>query len=211
MQKCSCCKLIKFTDDFYANKAQKSGLQNDCKMCHNKSVRKWIDRNKAKHNQYNKTTKKRMRINNSELVNAELTKWRKSHVDLVRIYCRDAYKKRRESLKFRLSCAIRGAIRRSFQGSKPQKTFDMLGFGLEELKAHLESQFQSGMTWENYGEWHIDHKIPISAFNFDSPEQIDFKRCWSLENLQPMWARENMSKGAKILKQFQPMLRLESA
>jgi len=62
------------------------------------------------------------------------------------------------------------------------------------------------MTWENYGEWHIDHKIPVSAFNFDHIAQGDFKCCWALENLQPLWARDNRTKGSKVQKHFQPML-----
>jgi hypothetical protein len=54
------------------------------------------------------------------------------------------------------------------------------------------------MTWENYGKWHIDHKRPIASFNFTSYEDPEFKECWALNNLQPMWAKENMSKGNKI-------------
>lgn len=49
-----------------------------------------------------------------------------------------------------------------------------------------------------YG-WHIDHKLPVASFNFDSPEHLDFKKCWALENLQPLWAKENISKGAKVV------------
>jgi hypothetical protein len=73
---------------------------------------------------------------------------------------------------------------------------------------HLEKQFLPGMSWENMGEWHIDHKIPIAAFNFEKPEDIDFKRCWALKNLQPLWKSENCIKGAKIDKPFQPSLNL---
>ena len=62
------------------------------------------------------------------------------------------------------------------------------------------------MIWGNYGDWHIDHKIPISAFNFTKPEHEDFKRCWALSNLQPLWAKDNISKNAKLEKHFQPSL-----
>ncbi|GAG90799.1 unnamed protein product, partial [marine sediment metagenome] len=60
------------------------------------------------------------------------------------------------------------------------------------------------MTWKNQGKWHLEHKVPVSAFNFSSSDHIDFKRCWALSNLQPMWAKENLSKSAKIDKPFQP-------
>jgi hypothetical protein len=62
------------------------------------------------------------------------------------------------------------------------------------------------MTWDNYGEWHIDHIIPISAFNFNSPEDFDFKRCWALKNLRPIWAHDNLIKQARLSSPFQPGL-----
>ena len=54
------------------------------------------------------------------------------------------------------------------------------------------------MNWDNYGEWHIDHIKPISSFIFESSEDEEFKRCWSLDNLQPMWGIENIKKGNKF-------------
>lgn len=67
---------------------------------------------------------------------------------------------------------------------------------VEELKIHLESNFQSGMSWDNYGRngWHIDHIIPDSWFNYDSMNHEDFKKSWSLDNLQPLWEKDNCSK-----------------
>jgi hypothetical protein len=63
------------------------------------------------------------------------------------------------------------------------------------------------MSWENHGTvWHIDHIIPKSVFNYTDAEHIDFKRCWALKNLQPLWAGENMSKGDSLVKPFQPSL-----
>jgi 5-methylcytosine-specific restriction endonuclease McrA len=65
------------------------------------------------------------------------------------------------------------------------------------------------MTWENYGsEWHLDHKIPLSVHNFTKPEHSDFKKAWSLKNLQPLWAEDNLKKNAKLNKPFQPSLLL---
>lgn len=60
---------------------------------------------------------------------------------------------------------------------------------------HLQAQFKLGMSWGNYGEWHIDHLIPISASDFTSYDDASFKKCWALSNLQPLWATENLSKG----------------
>lgn len=75
-----------------------------------------------------------------------------------------------------------------------KSTFDLLGYTVEDLIAHLESQFKNGMTWDNYGQWHIDHIEPDSWFNYDSMHHPDFKKSWSLNNLQPMWASDNLKK-----------------
>jgi hypothetical protein len=77
--------------------------------------------------------------------------------------------------------------------------FDFLEYTVEELIAHLESQFtkKNGCTWDNMDEWHIDHTRPVSSFNFDSTDHPDFKKCWALNNLEPMKAIENKTKGNK--------------
>ena len=64
------------------------------------------------------------------------------------------------------------------------------------------------MTWQNYGEWHLDHIHPRAAHCYENSDDPDFKRCWALENLQPLWASENKIKSAKIVKPFQPKLDL---
>lgn len=71
----------------------------------------------------------------------------------------------------------------------------------EELKQHLESQFEDWMTWDNHGEWHIDHIKPQSVLLEDVTSMDDpkFRECWALENLRPLEARENMSKGNKLI------------
>ena len=87
----------------------------------------------------------------------------------------------------------------------------MVSFSLAELTAHLERLFQPGMTWDNYGNggWNIDHIIPVRAFNFTSYRDIDFQRCWALENLQPLWEKDNFTKGGRFDGSFQPALALE--
>lgn len=88
----------------------------------------------------------------------------------------------------------------SLKGSKNGcKWESLVEYTLEELKNHLESLFKIGMSWENMGKWHVDHKIPRCAFNYTSPEDQEFLRCWSLSNLQPLWAVENLRKGSKII------------
>ena len=81
--------------------------------------------------------------------------------------------------------------------SKGGKTFTLLGYSPMDLIRHIESQFTDGMSWDNRGEWHIDHIRPVASFNFDSTEHPDFKKCWALDNLQPLWATDNIRKSDK--------------
>jgi hypothetical protein len=77
--------------------------------------------------------------------------------------------------------------------------FEILKYTPEQLSNHLENQFTDGMTWENYGEWHVDHKLPITSFKFKEIGDEEFLRCWSLDNLQPMWAQENIRKSNRMI------------
>ena len=76
-------------------------------------------------------------------------------------------------------------------------------FTIDEFRERFESLFTKGMTWENMGLWHIDHIKPKVSFNQEQladPTSEDFKKCWALENLQPLWAKDNLKKGAKEMK-----------
>ena len=81
--------------------------------------------------------------------------------------------------------------------SKSNTIVKLLGYSIQELKEHLESQFTDGMSWDNRSEWHIDHIRPESSFDYDSTDHPDFKKCWALNNLQPLWAKDNLSKSDK--------------
>lgn len=78
---------------------------------------------------------------------------------------------------------------------------DIVGYSVNDLMRHLESKFQKGMSWDNHGVhgWHIDHIVPVSSFEFKDITDPAFKECWSLNNLQPLWAKDNLRKGDKIL------------
>ena len=78
---------------------------------------------------------------------------------------------------------------------KAAKTEDLLGCTVAEARAHLEAQFLPGMTWDNHGEWHIDHIRPCASFDFSDPAQQ--RECSHYTNLQPLWAKDNLSKSDK--------------
>ncbi len=87
-------------------------------------------------------------------------------------------------------------IAQCLKGLKADKgLFSRLKYSLADLMAHLETRFQPGMTWANYGQWHVDHIKPCALFDFTDPQQ--FHECWALSNLQPLWALDNLVKGAK--------------
>jgi hypothetical protein len=105
-----------------------------------------------------------------------------------------------ESMEFSDVADVAAAIS-IYRGSRGlfYKTFDLLGCNISEAKEHLEKQFKEGMIWENHGThgWHIDHIIPCASFDLTYPEQQ--KKCFHYTNLQPLWAKENMSKGSNII------------
>jgi hypothetical protein len=113
--------------------------------------------------------------------------------------------------KGKINKHMRTVIGQTISEGKNNRAWERLvGYTADQLMRHLEKQFLPGMTWENHGRggWHIDHKTPIAAFNFTTTRDLDFKRCWALNNLRPLWEKENLSKGARIDKPFQPSLRM---
>ncbi len=123
-----------------------------------------------------------------------------------------AYQKNKTDPKYRLNNSMRIGIWYSLKkngGSKNGRHWeDILGYTVIELKTHLEKQFVEGMSWGNYGEWEIDHWIPLSVHNFSDVNHLDFKRAWRLNNLQPLWKVDNRIKHAKLEQSFQPSLAL---
>jgi len=111
--------------------------------------------------------------------------------------CRQAAKRQSPEglLNSRMTCAVRRALR----GGKNGRPWERLvGYTAEELRRHIERQFLPGMTWADAGKFHIDHIRPLASFHFDSAEHPDFRAAWALTNLRPMWAADNISKGAKL-------------
>lgn len=100
--------------------------------------------------------------------------------------------------KYQLAHSLRNRIRLAIRNNgttKSKKSLELLGADIETVRAHLESQFKPNMTWENRGEWHVDHIIPCASFDLSKLE--DQKKCFHYTNLQPLWAEENIKKGCK--------------
>ena len=135
---------------------------------------------------------------NKDKVIASVNRWGKANIEKRRQIHNKCDKKRRSNPIVRLNMCISAGLNKSMKGLKAGRHWEELtGYTVPQLKAHLEKQFDKHMTWNNYGTyWHVDHKIPVA--NFDCSDMEQLKACWSLSNLQPLEAHENMSKGAKV-------------
>ena len=123
--------------------------------------------------------------------------YRQRNASKIRARKREWWKKKFYSdPEFRLLHNMRnrlnGAINRK---GKWGRTLELIGCTTAELKAHIQAQFRDGMSWDNYGQWHVDHIKPCDAFDLTKPDQQ--RACFHYTNLQPMWAMENIKKSAK--------------
>ena len=140
---------------------------------------------------------------NREYLREYHAKWREVNRESLNEYKRHYEKTKKDSdPAYKLACYTRTAIYTCLKEKNVDKyknTFDLLPYSLEELIQHLEFKFQEGMTWDNYGQWHVDHIKPMVSFNIKEPTDKEFQDCWSLNNLQPLWERDNLSKGGRYI------------
>ena len=169
MKTCSKCKTDKDESNFCKDSKSKDRLQSMCKRCKTDYIKSYYKKYPEKKPKYVYSYTSQDRVNG-----------------LKKYY------------KHRIHYNVARLVRKGLDGFvKSQPTFDLVGYSVEELKSHLEKQFVSGMTWENYGKhgWHIDHIVPRAKLPYDSSEHPNFKLCWALNNLQPLWASDNWKKG----------------
>lgn len=195
-------------EHFEPHKMGKHGLAPRCRPCRKietaelrarpdqKARQKaWRDANKAKVREANRAYRA-AGYKSTEAV----AKWRRENLEQAR--GREAAAMRRrlaEDPAFALLCRMRGQLRRLACGKGGRRTEEVLGYTAHDLRRHLERQFAPGMGWHNMSEWAIDHIIPVAAFDIASVDCPEFKACWALTNLRPLWAADNQAKGAKVL------------
>ena len=125
-----------------------------------------------------------------------LIKYRLSRRKVMNEYMRD-YRKTKSVLdiNFKIRDSIRRRLNQSLHKKKTHTIVKYLGCSIDELKCHLETKFTKDMNWTNYGLWHIDHIKPLASFDLTDEQQI-YLAC-NYNNLQPLWAKDNLSKGKK--------------
>jgi len=201
MKVCTKCGCTKPVEGFSKSKNSKDGRVSWCKECVRPARKSWKESNRDRVN----ASSRALYAKNPSKPRAAHEKWKAENPEKMK----EAKRRCRSTPKGKVEANVRGAIHKTItKGMKRTTTFKALGCTPEELMAHLEALFTDGMTWKNYGEWHIDHIIPLSVHNYSSTDDLDFKRAWALSNLQPLWAHDNIAKGAKIEKPFQPSLSL---
>jgi hypothetical protein len=171
-KQCSKCREVKDVELFYRSAYRKGGRDTHCKAC------KKADN--AKHRQANL----------------------EAYGEYRKVYMRGYEASKRESDPFwRFKVNTRKLIGASFKRArdkefyKSRATLEMLGCSYEHFVSHISSQFTEGMTLENYGQWHLDHITPLAT----ASTQEDIVRLNHYTNFQPLWAKDNLSKGAKII------------
>lgn len=164
----------------------------------NEQARAWY----AKHRERVKERLKAQRIKNPEQAKAKDQRYRERHPETIRETARKSSARMRLNPYFRLVKNLRQrlymAVRRK-AALRPSRK-EMFGCTRAELIAHLTALLEPGMMWENYGDWHVDHKIPCAHFNLLDPEEV--RRCFHFTNLRPLWAVENIRKSDRILPEF---------
>lgn len=200
---CSGCKQNLPKDRFGKNPRTRDGLRAycfDCKRLESRayrernpeasalSTKRWVQRNP------DKVEAKRQRwIKRNPGRQAELARLRRQrNSERARSYDR-AYTSR---IEVRIHRAVSSRLRMHIN-KESKAAFEILGYSREALIAHLEMQFSKGMNWENYGEWHIDHIVPLASFKVSGLNDPLLRQAWCLTNLRPVWARENLTKNAK--------------
>jgi len=221
---CNKCNVSKLLTEF--RKGRKS-----CKDCAKIYCKQWRETNEEHHREYIAKYKNE----NKELINSRAKiyyeenkeecirrsdEWKKNNASYVREYSTKYFREKRETdftyvLKNNISRNISISLRKNNRSKQGKSTFAYLPYTIEELKTHIESQFEPWMIWGNRGKynkktwddndpstwkWQLDHIIPHSTFYYTSMEDDEFKKCWALENLRPYSAKQNILDGASRIR-----------
>lgn len=226
MKTCNTCRTAKSAEHFYKDRAKSDGLTTQCRDCKRSAVLKYkaanrevlseksrayrdanIEKCREREREYQLANRdarnarvSRFYQNNPEKIAEYREKYlsKDSVRESIRIWSRERARKRRatdidyvlrQNLRSRMHYALRAKNLK-----KSSKTFEAVGCSPIELREYLEGKFLIGMTWDNYGEWHIDHVIPLSS----AKDYEEIIRLSHYTNLQPLWAMDNLKKGAKF-------------
>ena len=219
---CLNCQKTKNIDDFQNYRPSKDGKNATCKSCVSERKKKYYRKNrlvilekaKQRYRENTEAIRKRNNISlrkfrkNNKLANDRIQKKYRTK-NKLKLNKRERLKWR-SNPRLRLKKLISNKIWFSLKQNKNGRHWESLvGYTVDDLERNLKRKIPKGYVWGDFlnGKLHIDHKIPVTVFNFERPEDTDFKKCWALSNLQLLPAKENIKKGAKLDKPFQPSLK----
>lgn len=173
VQHCTKCGESKPLSDYNVRKARGQHYR-QCRAC--MAGRKWSKKNPARHKEKG-------------------AQWIAENKDRARAVWREMARRKRKNPAYIVHARITTQVFHVLREKKNSRSaFELIGYSAKELKAHLERQFLAGMGWENIGEWHIDHIVPLSSFSITGPDDPEVKQAWALANLRPIWAADNLAK-----------------
>jgi len=209
---CSKCGEEKpMTTEYYTFRKESGKFRNECKDCMKNYHKKYYVENKElldkknieyynNNREYLLDKMKDYREDNYDKIYAQKEKWRHNNQDKINKRQTELFKIRyNNDLIFRLQVLVRNNIKKGLKRNNLKKnspTLSILGCSIEDFKKKIESQFQEGMSWDNYGiyGWHLDHIIPLSL----AKTEEDVYRLNHYTNLQPLWAKDNLRKYNKL-------------
>lgn len=181
----------------YGHVALRFSCNAKCLHCHEDSLERPkkiltdLDKLEKRKNDQKNRGRKYYEMNKSK-VKQRSKSWKKNNPDKLR----DSGLKWRSKETSKAITFMRSSLRRVLKTEKNGRTEKILGYTRFDLIKHIEKQFTKGMSWDNYGEWHIDHIIPVSVLLSQGVTEPNKINC--LSNLRPLWAGDNLSKGAKV-------------
>ena len=188
LRKCSRCRCHKTLDNFSVSRLGKQ--LKTCDKC-----RERARKNKCEHNRHKHQCKEcggasicehnRIRNQCKECGGSSICEHNR-----IRNHCKEC------DPSGHLAHIVQSSVRNALKSEKSKRSIQYLGCQIDEFKKHIEEQFTEGMTWGNYGKWHIDHITPIK---YDNPTFEEVCERLHYKNTQPMWASENISKGNRYV------------
>lgn len=214
---CKCGSCHPATTDYFhrcgIKRRSRDGFHNECKTCRAAEARRRNSLNgetrRQKSRDYYATHKEAESLRGKRKYQATKDKVlersakrfqeRKNHIRLQR------RARLQNNPMLRLNRNVGRVMNLCLHGNKGGVSWKRLvGYTSDDLKRHLESLFVEGMSWANYGRssgarrwWTVDHRRPINSFSITDTSCDDFRQCWDLNNLQPMWSIKNFGKGAR--------------
>lgn len=199
----------RLNDLTFLQKQREAGKKSQAKRRQNgkDTTKEWRSNNKEKIAEYNKSyaaaNKEKINLKRNEYsflnrkkLNNTQSNWREKNREQIKEYNKNYTNVRYlHDPVFKLKLNQRTRIRAVLKTAKTRSTNELLGCSYEELKIYIESKFLDGMNWGNMGKWHIDHIVPLAAF--DLTVETNQKIAFNFKNLQPLWAIDNLKKGAK--------------